>query len=130
GAPGGTSKYISVAELRVYRSGATAVRSNGQPDEFMLSQNYPNPFNPSTTIQFSLPNTSRVSIAVFNTLGQKVRTLVDRELPEGSHQISWDGKGDAGGIVPSGMYFCRMSALSSSGQGSEFVSTRKMILTK
>ncbi|HUV29672.1 MAG TPA: FlgD immunoglobulin-like domain containing protein [Acidobacteriota bacterium] len=61
------------------------------PDGFELSQNYPNPFNPSTAIKYVLPQRSHVTIEIFNVLGQRVRTLVDREQSAGAHAITWDG---------------------------------------
>lgn len=56
------------------------------PTEFELSQNYPNPFNPSTTIRYAVPNESKVSISIFNLLGQEVATLVNDVQPAGYHQ--------------------------------------------
>ena len=123
GMPGGSAKYISVAELRVFRSGSTSVASENQPRRFSLSQNYPNPFNPSTEIRFGISGTSRVTIAVFNILGQQIRTLVEREMHEGSYQVVWDGKDEGGNVATSGIYLCRM-------QAGEFISTRKMIMAK
>jgi|GEM_PF-5572964 len=69
------------------------------PQVFALSQNYPNPFNPATVISYQVPVASRVSLKVFNLIGQVVATLVDKEQSAGEHWVSWD----AGGI-PSGVY--------------------------
>ena len=55
------------------------------PAESRLDQNYPNPFNPSTKIDFSLPADSKVTLSVYNILGQKVQTLVNGDLPSGEH---------------------------------------------
>jgi hypothetical protein len=88
------------------------------PSGFALNQNYPNPFNPATAIEFHLPVRSRVEITVYNVLGQRVATLLDRELPPGSHSVTWDADGYA-----SGVYFYR---LATDGR----VQTRKMILLK
>jgi regulation of enolase protein 1 (concanavalin A-like superfamily) len=124
GAPGGTMKYISVGELRVFRSGSTEVTpSDSKPATFNLEQNYPNPFNPSTTIQFQVPYTSNVNISVFNVLGQRVKTLVDRLMGQGTTQITWDGNDERGNAVTTGVYLYRM-------QAGEYLSTRKMMLTK
>ncbi|RMH89545.1 MAG: T9SS C-terminal target domain-containing protein, partial [Calditrichaeota bacterium] len=97
------------------------------PERFFLSQNFPNPFNPTTTIPFGLPEEARVSLEIFNLLGQKVRTLLSRErLAAGYHRVVWDGLSDAGQRVASGIYFYRLIARSS--RGKEFHRTRKMVL--
>jgi GH18 family chitinase len=124
GVPGGTMKYISVGELRVFRSGTTDVTSTEiTPNEFKLAQNYPNPFNPSTTIQFQMPSMSHVTIAVFNVLGQKIRTLVDRVVAQGSAHTTWDGKDESGNHVTSGIYLYKM-------QSGNYLATRKMVFAK
>ena len=86
--------------------------------------NYPNPFNPSTKISFSIPVKEKVSIEVFNALGQKVSVLVDEEMTLGSHSIIWDGTDDRGNTVASGIYLYKMKA------GGRYTSTKKMILLK
>jgi hypothetical protein len=93
------------------------------PDDFALQQNYPNPFNPSTTITFSLPRVSDVLLTIYNTLGQKVRTLVSGGLVAGTYRITWDGRDDCGHQVASGIYLYRLDAGSFSEQ-------RKMVLVK
>ncbi len=98
----------------------TALANNGNnlPIRYELSQNYPNPFNPTTRINVSLPKAERVEIEVFNTLGQKVRTLFEGNLPAGVHKFEFDGSG-----LASGLYFYRIKA-------GKFVATKKMILMK
>ncbi|MBU0984854.1 MAG: T9SS type A sorting domain-containing protein [candidate division Zixibacteria bacterium] len=93
------------------------------PYRFELSQNYPNPFNPVTTIEYSLPQRSSVKIDIFNLLGQKVRTLVDREESAGSYTITWDGTSTTGEAVSTGVYFYRF-------QTDDHVETKKMLLLK
>lgn len=88
------------------------------PEKFILSQNYPNPFNPNTTIQFSVPEQSFVKLEVFNTLGEKVTTLVSEELNAGSYKFNWDAEN-----LPSGVYLYKM-------QTNNFSTSRKMILIK
>jgi len=81
------------------------------PDEVTLSQNYPNPFNPETTIEYSIPqdkNNTRVTLEIYNTLGQRVRTLVDDHRTSGFHIVSWDGRNDTGQVVTSGFYIYRL----------------------
>lgn len=93
------------------------------PDQFGLSPNYPNPFNQQTVIKYQLPEKCNIKIQIFNVLGQKVATLLDKTMPAGYHQISWPGLNDAGEILPSGLYFCRM-------QGKNFHKIQKMALLK
>ncbi|MBD3258736.1 T9SS type A sorting domain-containing protein, partial [candidate division GN15 bacterium] len=93
------------------------------PAGFELAQNYPNPFNPTTRIDFSLPARADVTLVVYNILGQQVRTLVDKDLAAGDYSIEWDGTGDRGEAVATGIYLYRLTA------GDE-QATRKMLLLK
>jgi hypothetical protein len=94
-----------------------------RPVSFTLEQNYPNPFNPSTSIMFSLPFPSKVTLTVFNLLGEEVTTLVSGVLPSGKHRAVWDGTNQGGHSVASGIYIYRLEA------GSQ-MSSRKMLLIK
>lgn len=93
------------------------------PRSFNLSQNYPNPFNPTTTIEYRVPHATEVALAVYNLLGERVRTLVDQPLPAGDHSVLWDGRDDSGHAVASGVYLYRLRV----GAVTE---TRKMTLLK
>ena len=93
------------------------------PSTLRLHQNYPNPFNPSTTIEYSLPARSEVTLTVFNSLGQKVAILVNEEKPAGTYQVHWNGRDEEGHEVASGVYLYRLMA-------GEEVLTRKMTLVK
>lgn len=93
------------------------------PGGFVLRQNYPNPFNPTTTIDYVLPVRSRVSLEIFNTLGQKIRTLVEATQPAGAQRISWDGRDENGAAVTSGIYLYKLRA-------GGIVQSRKMILLR
>ena len=75
------------------------------PTTFALAQNYPNPFNPTTTIPFHVPQRSRVTLAVYNGLGQRIATLTDREYSPGAHTVTFEAAG-----LPSGVYFYRLEA--------------------
>jgi hypothetical protein len=92
-------------------------------NDYILDQNYPNPFNPSTRISFTLPKHAHVSLDVYNTLGQRVKTLMDQSLSMGVHQAVWDGTNDSGEAVTNGLYF--YSLRSELG-----VQTRKMMFMK
>jgi len=94
---------------------------------FSLFQNYPNPFNPETRIRFDIPNVQgekvRVQVAIHNLFGQLVRTLVNEDRAPGSHEVSWDGRSDAGQVVPSGAYFYTVRV-------GEFRETKKMLFIR
>ncbi len=88
-----------------------------------LKGNYPNPFNPETTISYSVEKAGKVTLEVFNILGQKVKTLVNDSRNAGNHNVVWNGKDDAGRAVSSGVYFYRM-------KNGNYSKTNKMILMK
>ncbi len=108
GTPGGVNQQIldSIEDIK------------DSPTDFSLSQNYPNPFNPSTNISFSIPQSGKVELTIFNVLGQKVHTLVDGSLNAGSHFVTFDASG-----LTSGVYFYRLIAGNN-------VATQKMLLMK
>ena len=93
------------------------------PATFSLSNAYPNPFNPSTNIQFTVAKSENVKLVVYNTLGQKVKTLVNQSFQPGSYTISWNGTDEHGASMASGIYFYRFESQS-------FTSAKKMILMK
>ncbi len=95
------------------------------PDEFKLYQNYPNPFNPETVISYDIPRDAsvHVQLSIYNTLGQIVRRLIDREQPAGAYKAVWDGRSDAGAQVSAGVYLYRITA-------GEFAVDRKMLILK
>ena len=81
------------------------------PDDYKLNQNYPNPFNPTTTIQYTLPMRDKITVTVYNMLGQEiVRLMNNEEKPAGTYQLSWNGMDKNGVQVSSGMYFYTMSS--------------------
>ena len=93
------------------------------PAEFSLQQNYPNPFNPSTKITFSLAENSKVTLTIFNVLGQEVTSVLNTDLDAGEHEVDFNAVG-----LNSGVYFYKLTAVGSTGQ--EFTSVKKMTLTK
>jgi len=95
------------------------------PNLFKLGQNYPNPFNPSTTIPFSISGTaSQVRLTVYNVLGQKVKTVFNGVLQNGSYQFTWDGKNNIGQSAPSGVYFYELAV------GNTNTQVKRMLLVK
>jgi hypothetical protein len=94
----------------------------GAPSSYSLEQNKPNPCTTSK-IEFSMPLAGPTKLVVFNALGQQVRTLVDGDLTEGTHTVTFDGKDDAGKDLASGNYIYRL-------QSGDFTATRKLTLTK
>jgi hypothetical protein len=94
------------------KPGDASAAEQSKPTVFNLEQNYPNPFNPETVIKFSLPEDSKVTLRIYNVLGQVVNTLVDQALPAGNHSVIWDGKNEQGTDVASGVYFYRLKATS------------------
>jgi hypothetical protein len=94
------------------------VNSARKIDGYVLGQNYPNPFNPATTISFSVPTQSFVSLKVFDSLGRVVSNLISERMSAGTHARQWDATG-----LASGVYFYRLLAGS-------FVETKKLILLR
>ncbi|MCZ7609348.1 MAG: T9SS type A sorting domain-containing protein [Ignavibacterium sp.] len=88
------------------------------PKDYYLLQNYPNPFNPSTTIKYSLKDDGKVSLKIFNSLGEEVRTLVNEIKPAGNYEVEFNAS-----ELPSGIYIYSI-------QAGEFISSKKMILLK
>jgi hypothetical protein len=91
--------------------------------DFTLSQNYPNPFNPSTVITFSLPLSANVTIDIYNPLGARVGTIAKGNFDSGVHKVEFNGS-----KLASGLYIYSLKA--TSGNGTSFVSTKKMMLLK
>ena len=93
------------------------------PTDFALLPNYPNPFNPSTTISYAVPRPAKVSVKIYNLLGQEVITMFNDWQDMGLHEIVWDGRDQAGMHMASGLYF---TILQSKG----IAKTRRMVLLK
>ena len=122
--PGARYSYVLVAvgaasgEVRSQR-----VEIELPPLSALLHQNVPNPFNPSTTIQFTVPGNEHVTIDIYNSVGQRVRTLVNQVYPSGERFTTWDGTDDRGQRVASGVYLYRMRI-------GKVEQSKKMILLK
>jgi hypothetical protein len=94
------------------------INTVGIPADYVLYQNYPNPFNPATTIKFGLPQAGKVDITIYNQLGQKVETLISKEMEAGYHELQWSAV-----QYSSGVYFYTINA-------GQFKSVKKMLLLK
>jgi hypothetical protein len=93
------------------------------PESYVLQQNYPNPFNPATLIRYELPKAGHVSLIIYNSLGQEVRRLVDKQQAAGYHDVTWNGRDQNGKPVPSGVYHYRL-------QVGDFVAAKRMLMAK
>jgi pullulanase/glycogen debranching enzyme len=91
--------------------------------QLALDGNYPNPFGEQTTIHFTLPEASEVTVSVFDIAGRKVATLVNQSLVAGTHDVQWNGRADSGQRLASGVYFYRIEA-------GDFSQTRRMTLVR
>jgi hypothetical protein len=109
-------------EFTVGDASAVTERSGGV-DSYCLEQNYPNPFNPGTTIGFSVPRPEWVRLEIFNSLGQRIRTLLDAPVASGRQALRWDGLDEYGIQVAAGRYFYRIKA-------GQFVATKSLMLIK
>ncbi len=98
--------------------GIQVTKENMLPDQYVLDQNYPNPFNPATTIRYGIPNAAKVTLKIYNVLGQEVASLVDADQTAGTYNVRFDA-----GSLASGMYLYRITA-------GQFVQVKKMLLLK
>jgi hypothetical protein len=123
----GVHKSELLSHLRPVDGALDASAGANLPEDFALAQNVPNPFNPETTIEYAIPakvsGKVRVTLRIYNLLGQPVRTLVDEEKSPGRYHVVWDGKNEAGVRVSSGVYFYTIAAGS-------FKATKKMAMLR
>jgi len=112
----GSYTYIvtNVAQNQVHQS---------IPVEFNLFQNYPNPFNPTTTIRYTIPKKSKVTIKIYNLLGEEVKTLADIVQQGGTYTLHWNGMAEEGLLCPSGLYIYSIKA-------GNFIDTKKLMLIR
>lgn len=121
-----------------YRSGDTAAvkisllvgvkdhpaSTNNLPTVFRLYPNFPNPFNLATRIVFDAPKREKISLAIYDVMGRKIRTLIaEKSFAPGTHEAEWDGRTDNGAIAGSGVYFMRLRAAGRT-------QVQKIVLTK
>ncbi|HDG68508.1 MAG TPA: T9SS type A sorting domain-containing protein, partial [candidate division Zixibacteria bacterium] len=93
------------------------------PVAYKLGQNFPNPFNAACVINYELPERAQVRLEIYDLSGHRVRTLVNDEQSAGYRSVVWDGTDDNGNVVPSGVYFYKLTA-------GKFTDTKRMILSK
>jgi hypothetical protein len=111
-------RHVFISRVRLMPGDYPADTAPTVPHTAILFQNYPNPFNPATTIRYSVPQLSHVTLKVFNTLGQEIKILVDDVKDGGYHEVGFDGSGFASGI-----YLYRL-------QTGDFAATKKFVLMK
>ena len=122
----GTHYYVCVPHAAFGMKGTitvnavTGVKDISQtiPETFNLMQNYPNPFNPSTTISFSLPSKSFVSLKIFDVIGNEIATIVNQELSAGNYTKQWNAEN-----MSSGVYYYQLKA-------GNFSETKKLVLLR
>lgn len=116
--PGKDSTVISINSNAFQGNISVVVNAEAIPINYVLEQNYPNPFNPTTRIDYTIAKTEHVKLEIFNSLGQKVLTLVDEIQSGGSHYVNFDASN-----LSAGVYYYRLIA-------GDFISTKKMLLIK
>ena len=116
---GGAEHFTDPVSIAI----TTGVDDQASPTVFQLAQNYPNPFNPTTLVEYQVASPTRVSIEVYNILGERVAVLVDEVREAGYYKATWNGTNANGATVGTGIYFCRM-------QAGSFTSVKKMMLMK
>lgn len=118
---GDYSAYSGTGNFKI--DNPTDVKENIIPANFVVEQNYPNPFNPETSIRFSIPEASFVSVKIYDMLGQEIKTLVSKDFNAGVFTINWKGDDNFGRKVSSGTYIYRVV-------NGNNVATKKMVLLK
>ncbi len=117
--------------LVISKTPVVGVRQDGpQSLRYALFQNYPNPFNPRTAIRYQIADASAVKLEIFNVLGQKIATIVDKVQPAGQYVVEWDGKNSMKQQVSSGVYLYKLSATGISPPAGQFSELKKMVLVR
>ncbi|MCK4353482.1 T9SS type A sorting domain-containing protein [candidate division WOR-3 bacterium] len=123
-----TGDFAAISELKLYqferlpKGGGAQSCASTEPNLFNL-RSFPSPFTNSTTIKYTLPRQSMISLSVYDISGRLVRTLISNEKPSGTHVVKWNGKDDYGKPVNSGIYFYRLEAGTS-------ITTQKTLLLR
>ncbi len=113
-ADGNTLYITSGSAIYRMRNNYLKIQNQGNgtnsPHKYQLFDNFPNPFNPQTTIAYTIPLYSKVTLNIFNTLGQHINTLVKMDQQPGYYEVVWNGSDQSGNLVASGMYIFQLNA--------------------
>ena len=116
------ARFTNAAEI-LYPPASGVRTQYSELPEYWLGQNYPNPFNSETRISFGIPKTGYLALTIYNTLGQRIRTVFEGYKEPGYYTLSWDGRDDSGSAVASGLYFYGI-------QTKDFLQKKKLVLMK
>ena len=120
--------YLCAFDGKIYKftpvNTGTSEFGSTSPTGFNLEGNYPNPFNSSTVIMYSLDRPAKVTAKIYNTIGQLVRTMMDKTASPGTKIVQWNGENSLGRDVPSGVYFCQLSL------NKRVLGTKKLLLVR
>jgi bacillolysin len=119
----GSGNYTLFMRAKVSSSVSSVEIESAVPELFEVSESYPNPFNPSTQIKYSLPESEKVVIVVYDLNGNKVAELANKVFNAGTYTVTWNGRNDEGLNVSSGIYYCRIEA-------GGYSAVKKMVLLK
>ena len=125
--PNGTGQFVSsIPTLNAanQQTPAGVKESEQNPVSFNLYQNYPNPFNPATTIKYSVPSESKITLKIYNSIGEEIKVLVNKIVAAGEHNVTFDAAN-----LPSGVYLYRINIQSLDGAVNSSM-TKKMVLLK
>lgn len=103
-------------------SSVGSIKNTG-PGEFQVFPNYPNPFNPETVIRFNINMNSNIKISIYDSVGRMVKTILDKNVSAGVHEVKWDGKTQAGSNAASGIYYYQVKSF-------EYSIVKKMALLR
>jgi hypothetical protein len=110
--------YLYWTDSLKLKTVVTGVKPDLQEPTFNLEQNYPNPFNSTTTIKYSIPTSSKVTLKIYNIIGKEIESLVNEEKPTGTYEVTWNA-----GNLPGGVYFYQLNT-------GGLIETKKMVLNR
>lgn len=105
------TRCLDIGRLSVQIITVTEHKPDQKPGAFVLKQNYPNPFNPGTSIEYLVPESSLVTLRIYDTRGNLVTQLVHDTQPAGQYRVFWNGQNQNGNLVASGIYFCEIRSM-------------------
>ncbi|MCK4448457.1 MAG: T9SS type A sorting domain-containing protein, partial [Candidatus Marinimicrobia bacterium] len=115
-------------DIKIHNYPAVGLQVSTEPDgniplRYELSQNYPNPFNPTTRINYTVPNSEHINLIIYDLMGRKVKTLVNKVVAPGKYTAVWNGRNETGSLAATGVYFYVL-------ESRNFNKVRKMVLIK